>query len=31
LLAAGYHVEQAHVIDLFPQTYHLESILKLVR
>jgi 23S rRNA (uracil1939-C5)-methyltransferase len=31
LLAAGYRVDQAHVIDLFPQTYHLESILKLVR
>ena len=31
LLAAGYRVQQAHVIDLFPQTYHLESILKLVR
>jgi 23S rRNA (uracil1939-C5)-methyltransferase len=31
LVAAGYRVEQAHVIDLFPQTYHLESILKLVR
>jgi 23S rRNA (uracil1939-C5)-methyltransferase len=31
LLAAGYRVEQAHVIDLFPQTYHLESVLKLVR
>jgi 23S rRNA (uracil1939-C5)-methyltransferase len=31
LLTAGYRVEQAHVIDLFPQTYHLESIVKLVR
>jgi 23S rRNA (uracil1939-C5)-methyltransferase len=31
LFAAGYRVEQAHVIDLFPQTYHLESIVKLVR
>jgi 23S rRNA (uracil1939-C5)-methyltransferase len=31
LLAAGYRLEQAHVIDLFPQTYHLESIVKLVR
>ena len=31
LLAAGYHVEQAHLVDLFPQTYHLESVLHLVR
>jgi 23S rRNA (uracil1939-C5)-methyltransferase len=29
LLAAGYHVEQAHLVDLFPQTFHIESVLKL--
>jgi 23S rRNA (uracil1939-C5)-methyltransferase len=29
LLAAGYHVEQAHLVDLFPQTFHLESIMQL--
>jgi 23S rRNA (uracil1939-C5)-methyltransferase len=31
LLAAGYGVEQAHLVDLFPQTYHLESVVHLVR
>jgi tRNA/tmRNA/rRNA uracil-C5-methylase (TrmA/RlmC/RlmD family) len=31
LLAAGYRVEQAHLVDIFPQTYHLESVLHLVR
>jgi 23S rRNA (uracil1939-C5)-methyltransferase len=31
LLAAGYRLEQAHLVDLFPQTYHLESVLHLVR
>jgi len=31
LLKAGYRVEQAHLVDLFPQTYHLESVLHLVR
>ena len=31
LLAAGYRVEQAHLVDLFPQTYHVESVLHLVR
>ena len=31
LLAAGYHVEEAHLVDLFPQTYHMETILHLAR
>ena len=31
LLAAGYRVEQAHLVDLFPQTHHLESVFHLAR
>jgi 23S rRNA (uracil1939-C5)-methyltransferase len=31
MLAAGYRVEQAHLVDLFPQTYHMETVLHLVR
>jgi 23S rRNA (uracil1939-C5)-methyltransferase len=31
LLPSGYRVEDAHLVDLFPQTYHLESVLHLVR
>jgi 23S rRNA (uracil1939-C5)-methyltransferase len=30
LLGTGYRIEQAHLVDLFPQTYHLESVLQLV-
>jgi len=31
LLGGGFRVEQAHLVDLFPQTYHLESVFQLVR
>jgi 23S rRNA (uracil1939-C5)-methyltransferase len=31
LVTAGYQVEAAHIVDLFPQTYHMESVLHLVR
>lgn len=31
LLAAGYYVDQTHLVDLFPQTFHLETVLRLVR
>jgi 23S rRNA (uracil1939-C5)-methyltransferase len=31
LLATGYHVAEAHLFDLFPQTFHIESVLLLER
>ena len=31
LLAAGYRIARAHLVDLFPQTFHVESIVELVR
>jgi 23S rRNA (uracil1939-C5)-methyltransferase len=31
LLGAGYHIEQVYLVDLFPQTYHLESVFHLTR
>jgi len=31
LLASGYRIEQIHLMDLFPQTFHLETIVQLGR
>lgn len=31
LLAAGYRIAQAHLVDMFPQTYHMETVLHLAR
>jgi 23S rRNA (uracil1939-C5)-methyltransferase len=31
LLQSGYRVQEAHLVDLFPQTYHLESVFRLAR
>jgi len=31
LLAGGFRVEQIHLVDLFPQTFHLESVVQLAR
>lgn len=31
LLETGYHVEEVHLVDLFPQTFHIESVIRLAR
>jgi 23S rRNA (uracil1939-C5)-methyltransferase len=31
LLSAGYRIEQMHLVDLFPQTFHLETVVHLAR
>ena len=31
LLASDYRIQQMHVVDLFPQTYHLETVVHLAR
>lgn len=30
-LQSGFHIEQVHLVDLFPQTFHIESIVHLAR
>ena len=31
LVNLGYRIEQAHLLDMFPQTFHIESIFHLAR
>lgn len=31
LSGAGYRIESAHLVDLFPQTFHMETVIQLVR
>ena len=31
LVAAGYRIEEAHLFDLFPQTFHVETVMLLAR
>ncbi|MGB0047519.1 MAG: 23S rRNA (uracil(1939)-C(5))-methyltransferase RlmD [Terriglobales bacterium] len=31
LLAAGYHIEETHLFDLFPETFHIETVMLLAR
>jgi tRNA/tmRNA/rRNA uracil-C5-methylase (TrmA/RlmC/RlmD family) len=31
LVALWYRIEEAHLFDLFPQTYHIESVFHLAR
>jgi len=31
LLGSGYRIEEPHLVDLFPQTFHIESVLQLIR
>ena len=31
LMASGYRIEEMHLVDLFPQTFHIESVFQLVR
>jgi 23S rRNA (uracil1939-C5)-methyltransferase len=31
LVSGGYRIEQVHLVDLFPQTFHIETVVHLAR
>jgi len=31
LLAGGYHIDRITLVDLFPQTFHIETVVELSR
>lgn len=31
LIESGFHIEEAHLVDLFPQTFHIETVFRLAR
>jgi 23S rRNA (uracil1939-C5)-methyltransferase len=31
LIESGFHIAEAHMVDLFPQTFHIETVLRLAR
>jgi len=31
LIESGFHIEEAHLLDLFPQTFHIETVFRLAR
>jgi 23S rRNA (uracil1939-C5)-methyltransferase len=31
LVESGFHIEEAHLVDLFPQTFHIETVFRLTR
>jgi 23S rRNA (uracil1939-C5)-methyltransferase len=31
LVESGFHIEEAHLVDLFPQTFHIETVFRLAR
>jgi 23S rRNA (uracil1939-C5)-methyltransferase len=31
LVESGFHIEEAHLLDLFPQIFHIETVFRLAR
>jgi tRNA/tmRNA/rRNA uracil-C5-methylase (TrmA/RlmC/RlmD family) len=31
LIAGGYRIDHVHLVDLFPQTFHIETVVHLTR